>query len=59
MAASAIIVSSDESVGSTPSQVILFGDIPAVIHSTSVIAPKTFAIAHVISSAALVVETTI
>nr|GEZ99915.1 hypothetical protein [Tanacetum cinerariifolium] len=61
MAASAIIVSSnssDERVGSPPSRVILFGDIPIVIPSTSVIALETSAIAHVISSAALVVETT-
>ncbi|GJU96849.1 hypothetical protein Tco_1321605 [Tanacetum coccineum] len=38
MAASAIIISSDssdESVGSPPSRVILFGDIPTVIPSTS------------------------
>nr|GEX88118.1 hypothetical protein [Tanacetum cinerariifolium] len=62
MAASAIIVSSDsfdESVGSPPSRVILFGDIPTVIHSTYVIAPETSATAPVISSPALVVETTI
>nr|GEY09415.1 hypothetical protein [Tanacetum cinerariifolium] len=62
MTASAIIVSSDssdESVGSPPSRVILFGDIPTVIHSTSVIAPETSAIAPVISYVALVVETTI
>ncbi|GJU99328.1 putative reverse transcriptase domain-containing protein [Tanacetum coccineum] len=42
MAASAIIISSDssdESVGSPPSRVILFGDIPTVIPSTSVVAP--------------------
>ncbi|GJY32019.1 hypothetical protein Tco_0415514 [Tanacetum coccineum] len=40
MAASAIIISSDssdESVGSPPSRVILFGDIPTVIPSTSVL----------------------
>nr|GFD37272.1 hypothetical protein [Tanacetum cinerariifolium] len=62
MAASAIIISfdsSDESVGSPPSWVILFGDIPTVIPSTSVIAPETYAIAHVISSATHVVETTL
>nr|GEX99492.1 putative reverse transcriptase domain-containing protein [Tanacetum cinerariifolium] len=62
MAASAIIISSDssdESVGSPPSRVILFGDIPNVILSNFVIAPETFAIAPVISSAAPVVETSI
>nr|GEX16139.1 hypothetical protein [Tanacetum cinerariifolium] len=62
MAASAIAISfdsSDESVGSLPSWVFLFGDIPTIIPSTSVIALETFAIAPVISSAALVVETTI
>ncbi|GJV25371.1 hypothetical protein Tco_1378066 [Tanacetum coccineum] len=44
MAALAIAISSDsldESVGSPPSRVILFGDIPTVIPSTSVVAPKT------------------
>ncbi|GJU40096.1 hypothetical protein Tco_1193053, partial [Tanacetum coccineum] len=51
-------VSSDESVGSPPSWVILFGDIPTVIHSTSVVAPETSTIAPVISSVALVVEMT-
>nr|GEY37427.1 hypothetical protein [Tanacetum cinerariifolium]GEY37443.1 hypothetical protein [Tanacetum cinerariifolium] len=45
--------------GSPPSQVILFGDIPTVIPTTSVITPETSAIAPVISSAALVVEITI
>nr|GEU44667.1 reverse transcriptase domain-containing protein [Tanacetum cinerariifolium] len=62
MAALAIAISSDsfdESVGSPPSWVILFGDIPTVIPSTSVIAPETSAIAPVISSVAPVVETTI
>ncbi|GJX90107.1 hypothetical protein Tco_0343433 [Tanacetum coccineum] len=62
MAASAIAISSNssyESVGSPPSQVILFGDIPTVIPSTFVIAPETPAIAPVISSATLVVETTL
>nr|GFB59844.1 hypothetical protein [Tanacetum cinerariifolium] len=62
MTTSAIIVSSDssdESVGSSPSRVILFGDIPTVILSTSMIAPETSAIAPVISSVAPVVETTI
>ncbi|GKD17834.1 hypothetical protein Tco_1206992, partial [Tanacetum coccineum] len=61
MAASAIAISSDssdESVGSPPSQVILFGDFPTVIPSTSVVAPETSTIAPVISYAALVVETT-
>nr|GEW21961.1 putative reverse transcriptase domain-containing protein [Tanacetum cinerariifolium] len=60
--ASAIAISfdsSDESVGSPPSWVFLFGDIPTIIPSTSVIALETFAIAPVISSAALVVEMTI
>ncbi|GKD72047.1 hypothetical protein Tco_1330329 [Tanacetum coccineum] len=51
--------SSDESVGSPPSRVILFGDIPTVIPSTSVVAPETSTIAPVISSAAPVVETTL
>nr|GEY67919.1 hypothetical protein [Tanacetum cinerariifolium] len=62
MGASAIIVSSyssDESVGSPPSRVILFGDIPTVIPSTFVISPETSAIAHVISSTTPVVETTL
>ncbi|GJY72717.1 hypothetical protein Tco_0476420 [Tanacetum coccineum] len=60
--ASAIAISfdsSDESVGSLPPWVILFGDIPTVIPSTSVVAPETSTIAHVISSAAPVVETTL
>ncbi|GJT67829.1 putative reverse transcriptase domain-containing protein [Tanacetum coccineum] len=51
--------SSDESVGSPPSQVILFGDIPTVIPSTSVVAPETSTIAPVISYVAPVVETTL
>ncbi|GJR73739.1 hypothetical protein Tco_0086104 [Tanacetum coccineum] len=62
MAASAIAISSDssdESVGSPPSRVILFGDIPTVIPSTSVVAPKTSTIAPVISSVAPMVETTL
>ncbi|GJS46781.1 hypothetical protein Tco_0596902 [Tanacetum coccineum] len=62
MTASAIAISSDsldESVGSPPSQVILFGDIPNVIPSTSVVAPETFTIAPIILYAALVVETTL
>nr|GEX20031.1 hypothetical protein [Tanacetum cinerariifolium] len=62
MATSAIIVSSDssdESVGSPPSWVILFGDIPTVIPSTFVVAPETSAIAPVISFATHVVEMTL
>ncbi|GKD56664.1 hypothetical protein Tco_1290051, partial [Tanacetum coccineum] len=62
MAASAIAISfdySDKSVGSPPSHVILFGDIPTVIPSTSVVAPETSTIAPVISPAAPVVETTL
>nr|GEU46007.1 hypothetical protein [Tanacetum cinerariifolium] len=52
MAASAISISFDssyESVGSLPSWVILFGDIPTVIPSTPVIAQETSTIALVIS----------
>ncbi|GKD86026.1 hypothetical protein Tco_1357180 [Tanacetum coccineum] len=45
--------------GSPPLEFILFGDIPTVIPSTSVVAPETSTIAHVISSAAPVVETTL
>ncbi|GKD34849.1 hypothetical protein Tco_1250358 [Tanacetum coccineum] len=62
MAASAIVISSDssdESVGSPPSRVILFGDIPTVIPSTSVVAPETSTIALVISSAAPMFKTTL
>ncbi|GJX25793.1 putative reverse transcriptase domain-containing protein [Tanacetum coccineum] len=62
MAASAIAISSnslDESVGSPPSRVILFGDISTVIPSTSVVAPETSTIAPVISSSAPVIETTL
>ncbi|GKB83633.1 hypothetical protein Tco_0950528 [Tanacetum coccineum] len=62
MIASAIAISSNssnESVGSPPSQVILFGDIPTIIPSTSVVALETSTIAPVISSAAYVVETTL
>ncbi|GJY92025.1 hypothetical protein Tco_0507807 [Tanacetum coccineum] len=62
MAASAIAISSDsldESVGSPPSWVILFGDIPTVIPSTSMVAPETSTIAPVITSTAHVVETTL
>ncbi|GKB57257.1 hypothetical protein Tco_0913443, partial [Tanacetum coccineum] len=62
MAASTIAISSDsldESVGSPPTRVILFGDIPTVIPSTSVVAPETSTIAPVISSAAPVVKTTL
>ncbi|GJU71433.1 putative reverse transcriptase domain-containing protein [Tanacetum coccineum] len=60
MTASAIAISSDssdESVRSLPSRVILFGDIPTIIPSTFVVAPKTSTIAPVISYAAPVVET--
>ncbi|GJT60523.1 hypothetical protein Tco_1004056 [Tanacetum coccineum] len=49
----------DVTVDSPPSRVILFGDIPTVIPSTSVVAPETSTIAPVISSAAPVVETTL
>ncbi|GJT88195.1 hypothetical protein Tco_1069912 [Tanacetum coccineum] len=62
MAAPAITISSDssdESVGSPPSRVILFGDIPTVIPSNSVVALETSIIAPVISSAAPMVETTL
>ncbi|GKB28710.1 hypothetical protein Tco_0868111 [Tanacetum coccineum] len=62
MAASPIVISSDssdESVGSPSSRVILFGDIPTVIPSTSVVAPETSTFAHVSSSAAPAVETTL
>nr|GEW35023.1 transposase, MuDR, MULE transposase domain protein [Tanacetum cinerariifolium] len=62
MAASAIIVSSDSSderVGSPPSWVILFGDIPTVIPFTFVIPLENSAIALVISSATPMVETTL
>ncbi|GKE61295.1 hypothetical protein Tco_1511662, partial [Tanacetum coccineum] len=57
MTASAIAISSnssDESVGSSPSRVSVFGNIPTVIPSTSVVAPETSTITPVISSAALV-----
>ncbi|GKA10274.1 hypothetical protein Tco_0689707, partial [Tanacetum coccineum] len=62
MAASTIDISSDssdESVGSPPSRIILFGDIPTVIPFTYVVAPETSTIAPVISSVAHVVETTL
>ncbi|GJT33887.1 putative reverse transcriptase domain-containing protein [Tanacetum coccineum] len=62
MAALAIAISfdsSDESVGSPPSRVFLFGDIPTVIPSTSVVALETSTSAPVISFAAPVVETTL
>nr|GEZ72971.1 hypothetical protein [Tanacetum cinerariifolium] len=49
----------DESVGSPPSRVILFGDIPTVIPSISMVAPETSTTALVILSAAPVIETTI
>ncbi|GJW90312.1 hypothetical protein Tco_0167865 [Tanacetum coccineum] len=60
MAASAIAISSDssdESAGSPPSRVILFGDIPNVIPSTFVVTSETSTIAPVILSSAPVVET--
>ncbi|GKC74812.1 hypothetical protein Tco_1120695, partial [Tanacetum coccineum] len=53
MAASAIAISSDlsdESVGSPPSRIIPFSDVPTVIPSTSVVDPKTSTIAPVILS---------
>nr|GEY50653.1 hypothetical protein [Tanacetum cinerariifolium] len=62
MAASAIIVfsdSSDESVGSSPSQVILFGDFIDVIPSISMVAPETSTTTSIISSAAPVIRTTL
>ncbi|GJU30786.1 hypothetical protein Tco_1174375 [Tanacetum coccineum] len=46
-------------LGSPPSRVILFGDIPTVIPSTSVVAPVTSTIAPVISSAVPMAETTL
>ncbi|GJT08399.1 hypothetical protein Tco_0842861 [Tanacetum coccineum] len=52
MAASVIAIfsnSSDESVGSPPSWLILFGDIPTVIPSTFVVAPETYTIAPVLN----------
>ncbi|GJR58969.1 hypothetical protein Tco_1501131 [Tanacetum coccineum] len=48
-----------KTLGSPSSRVILFGDIPTVIPSTSVVAQETFTIAPVISSAAPAVETTL
>nr|GEY51804.1 hypothetical protein [Tanacetum cinerariifolium] len=62
MAASAIIVSSDssnESVGSPPSRIILFGNIPAIIPSISMVAPETSTTTHIISYVAPVVGTTL
>ncbi|GKA30440.1 putative reverse transcriptase domain-containing protein [Tanacetum coccineum] len=62
MATSAIVISSDssdKSVGSPPSRVILFCNILTVIPSTFVVPPETSTIAPVISSAAPVVETTL
>nr|GEV12719.1 hypothetical protein [Tanacetum cinerariifolium] len=62
MVASAIAISSDssnESAGSPLSRVILFGYIPTVIPSSSVITLETSAIAFINSSATPVVETTI
>ncbi|GKD26054.1 hypothetical protein Tco_1232268, partial [Tanacetum coccineum] len=49
----------DESVGSPPSRVILFGDILTVLPSASVVALETSTIAPIISSVAPVVETTL
>ncbi|GJY45758.1 hypothetical protein Tco_0434821 [Tanacetum coccineum] len=57
--ASAIAISSDssdESVGSPPSWVILFGDIPTVIPSTLVVAPETSTIAPIIFHFPLMTE---
>nr|GFB33223.1 hypothetical protein [Tanacetum cinerariifolium] len=51
--------SSDESVGSPPSRVILFGDIPTVIPFISMVDPETSTTAPVISSAAFMIEMTI
>ncbi|GKE42267.1 hypothetical protein Tco_1469551, partial [Tanacetum coccineum] len=62
MAASAIAISSDssdESMGSPPSRVILFDNIPIVIPSTSVVALETSTIAFINSFAAPVVDTTL
>ncbi|GJU16939.1 hypothetical protein Tco_1144905 [Tanacetum coccineum] len=62
MAASAIAISSDssdESVGSPPSRVIIFGNISTVIPSASMFAPETSTTAPAISSATLVVEMTL
>ncbi|GJY27298.1 hypothetical protein Tco_0402024 [Tanacetum coccineum] len=55
--ASAIIISSDssdESVGSPPSRVILFGDIPTVIPSTSVVAPERWVMGREILEKSLI-----
>ncbi|GKB52721.1 hypothetical protein Tco_0903474 [Tanacetum coccineum] len=54
-----VIENQDENVGSPPSRIILFGDIPTVIPSIFVVAPETSTIAPIISSAAPVVETTL
>nr|GEZ35539.1 hypothetical protein [Tanacetum cinerariifolium] len=62
MAAIAIIVSSDssdESVGSPPSRVILFGDIPAIIPYISMVSAETNTTTPIISSAAHVAGTTL
>ncbi|GKC09259.1 hypothetical protein Tco_1000869, partial [Tanacetum coccineum] len=48
--------SSDKCGGSPPSRVLLFGDIPTVIPSTSVVTLETSTIAPVISSAAPVMS---
>ncbi|GJT68886.1 hypothetical protein Tco_1020366 [Tanacetum coccineum] len=47
-----LLILSDESVGNTVLSVILFGDIPTVIPSTSVVALETSTIAPIISFAA-------
>nr|GEW08921.1 hypothetical protein [Tanacetum cinerariifolium] len=62
MVASTIAISSDssdESLGSPPFRVILFGHIPTVIPSISMVAPETSTSTLVISSAAPVIEMTI
>nr|GEU72315.1 putative reverse transcriptase domain-containing protein [Tanacetum cinerariifolium] len=62
IAASAIIVSfnsPNESVGSPPSQVILFGDNPVVIPSISMVALETSTTTPIISSTAPMVGTTL
>nr|GEW96040.1 hypothetical protein [Tanacetum cinerariifolium] len=59
IAASAIAISSDslnESVGSLPSQVIIFGGNPTIIPFISMVAPKTSTTTPIISFAAPVIE---
>ncbi|GKA82293.1 hypothetical protein Tco_0789041 [Tanacetum coccineum] len=51
-----LLILSDESVGNTVLSVILFGDIPTVIPSTSVVALETSTIAPIISFAAPVMS---